>query len=163
MKGTPTVTSYFLAAPGDVQGISGGQILGSITYSGLALGAAIALVLGVRGSDRIKLNNRDKVGVFAIITGTLFVAAGGMWAQVAAGIGDGATSTLDGTNGIGDPGQGGISLALALCTFAPKWKKLVFPALFGLASAVTFHTAGGVWGIIVRLILVPAKFITGGA
>jgi hypothetical protein len=137
------------------------NVLGSITLSGLALGAAIALVLGVRGSDRIKLNTRDRVGWFAIVTGILWVAAGGAWASVATGVSSVPTSILGSGSGLGNPGQGGIALALTLLTFGPRWKRLVWVALLGIAAAVVYGTAGGVWGIPVNIVRLGIGRATG--
>lgn len=138
-----------------------GSILGSITLSGLALGAAIALLLGIRGSDRIKLNNRDKVGVFALLTGILWIAAGGAWASTAHGIGSVPASLLGPGSGLGNPGQGGIALALTLLVFGPRWKRLIWPALLAIAAAVTYGTAGGVWGIPVNVVLMAVGHVPG--
>jgi hypothetical protein len=148
-----------LAAPG----ISGGQILGSITISGLALGAVIALILGVRGSDRIKINSRDRAGWWGIITGTLCVAAGGMWSDIATGIGSVPTGILGEGSGIGDPGRGGIALALTLATFGPRWKRLIWPALVAIAAAVVYGSAGGIWGILTNIIRLAISRVTGAA
>lgn len=148
-----------LAAPG----ISGGQIFGAITMSGLALAAAAILVLGIRGSDRIKINTRDKAGITAIITGTLWIAAGGTWANIANGIGSIPTSVLAGDNGLGNPGMGGTALFLTLITFGPKWKRLIWPSLFGIAAAVIYGTAGGVWGIFVNIIKMAIGKMIGAA
>jgi hypothetical protein len=150
-----------LAAPGAVEGITGGQVLGTVTYSALAATAAICLIAGLRGSDRVKLNTRDRAGAFAIVTGTLLVAAGGAWTQIANSLGDGAAGAFSDTSGLGDFGQGGTSLALTALTFVPKWRKLLIPAVLGIAAAVTFHTAGGTWGLIIKAILTPAGIITG--
>ncbi|WP_228976667.1 hypothetical protein [Streptomyces sp. DH12] len=138
------------------------QVLGAITLSGLSLGAAIALVLGVRGSDRIKIHNRDRAGTFSIVTGTLWEAAGGSWSDMARGINSVPTSVI-GDSGLGDPGIGGTALALTLLTFAPRWERPVFPALFGIAAAVTYGQAGGIFEILVNIIRMGAAKITGGA
>ncbi|WP_063735606.1 hypothetical protein [Streptomyces sp. RTd22] len=152
-----------LAAPAAVQGITGGHILGAITLSGLALGAAIALILGVRGSDIIKIDNKKKAAWWGIITGTLFEAAGGTWADVAQGISDVPKSALGAGSGFGDPGLGGTALAITLLAFGPKWKRMVWPALLGIAGAVVFGQAGGAWGILVNVFRMAAAKIVGGA
>lgn len=151
------MTTVTLAA-----GLSAG-LLGSITLSGLALGAAIALILGIRGSDRIKLNNRDKIGVFALLTGILWIAAGGAWASTAHSIQSVPTSLLGPGSGLGNPGQGGIALALTLLVFGPKWKRLIWPALLAIAAAVTYGTAGGVWAIPVNIVLMTVQHVSGGS
>lgn len=150
------MTSY-LGAPG----ITGGQILGSVTLSGLAFAAAFALLLGIRGSDRIKIKSRDQAGWWGIVTGTLFEAAGGQWADMADGIGSTSTSIVTGS-GMGNPGLGGVALLLALATFGPRWKRLLWPAILGIACAVAFAQAGGVFGILVNIIRMLATKVTGG-
>jgi hypothetical protein len=158
------VTSQLAAAPA-VQGVEGGHILGAITLSGLALGAAIILILGTRKADRLKvIHNRDGIGAFAIVTGTLWMAAGGSWVTAATSIGGVPTSFLGPDNGLGDPGQGGVALALTLLTFGPKWKRTAWPALLGIAASVAYGSAGGVWGIGVNVIrMAVGHLYTGGA
>jgi hypothetical protein len=160
------VTSHLLLAttPEAVQGIQGGHILGTITLSGLALGAAITLILGARKADRLKvIHTRDGIGAFGIVTGTLWIAAGGAWASTAASIGSVPTSILGPGSGLGDPGQGGVALALTLLTFGPKWRRTLWPALLGVSAAVAYGTAGGVWGIAVNIVRMTVGHFTGGA
>ncbi|MDX3239386.1 hypothetical protein PV392_27600 [Streptomyces sp. ME03-5709C] len=147
----------YLAAPG----IAGGQLLGSITLSGLAFAAGFALLLGIRGSDRIKINTRDKAAWWGITVGTLFQAAGGQWADTARGISSVPTSLIT-DSGMGSPGLGGIALLLALATFGPRWKRTLWPALLGISAAVAFAQAGGVFGILVNIIRMLAAKVTGG-
>lgn len=142
----------------------GDHILGAITLSGLALGAAIALFLGTRKADRLKvIHTRDGIGVFGVITGTLWIAAGGSWAAAASSVNSVPTSLLGPDSGLGDPGPGGIALALTLLTFGPKWKRTVWPALLGIAAAVAYGAAGGVWGIAVNVVRMAVGHVTGGA
>jgi hypothetical protein len=158
------VTSTITAAPASVGGISGGHVLGSITLSGLALCCAIAMILGVRKADRFKvIHQRDGIGAFGIVTGTLFIAAGGAWASAASSIGSVPTGVLGPGSGLGNPGQGGIALALTLLTFGPKWKRLIWPGLLGIAAAAVYGTAGGVWGILVNIVRMAVGHLTGGA
>lgn len=157
------MTSIF-AAPAVVGGISGGHVLGSITLSGLALGAGITLLLGIRKADRFKvIHQRDGIGAFGIVTSTLWLAAGGAWMSTALSIGSVPTSVLGPGSGLGNPGQGGVALALTLITFGPKWRRLIWPAFFGLAAGATYATAGGVWGIAVNLVRMVVGHFTGGA
>lgn len=158
------MTSLFATAPATVGGISGGHILGSITLSGLALACAVAMILGVRKADRFKvIHQRDGIGAFGIVTGTLFIAAGGAWASAAANIGSVPTSVLGPGSGLGNPGQGGVALVLTLLTFGPHWKRLIWPGLLGIAAAATYGTAGGIWGILVNIIRMMVGHFTGGA
>lgn len=141
----------------------GGQIFGAMTLSGLALSAAAALFMGIRGSDRIKINTRDRAGICAIITGTLFMAAGGSWADIAQGISSVPTGILSANNGFGNPGAGGIALFLTLVTFGGKGKRLIWPTLLGISAAVVYASAGGVFLILVNVIRIPINTLTGGA
>lgn len=141
--------------------IQNGQWLGAVTNSGAALCATTALIMGVRGSDRIKLNSRDKAGGFAFVTGSLWLAAGTTWADAASGIHSVPTSVL-GQGSLGDPGAGGAAVFLLLCTFGPKWKRAVWPALLGIASAVACQQAGGLGGIAVNAVRMITFKITGG-
>ncbi|WP_240958545.1 hypothetical protein [Streptomyces barkulensis] len=152
-----------IGAPEAVQGITGGQILGAITLSGLALAAGIILVLGVRGSDRIKLNTKERTGGAAIVTGILWMAAGGTWADIVQGVNSIPASVLGDGSGLGDPGQGGMALALTLITFGPRWKRMVWPAFFGLAAAVSYGQAGGIWGIFANAVRMAIGQATGAA
>lgn len=158
------MTSMLTAAPATVQGIHGGQLLGTMTLSGLALACAVAMILGVRKADRFKVvAHRDGIGAFGILTGTLWIAAGGAWASTAANIGSVPTSVLGPGSGLGNPGQGGIALVLTLLTFGPHWKRLIWPGLLGIAAAAVYGTAGGVWGILVNIIRMVVGHFTGGA
>lgn len=140
------------------------NVLGSITLSGLALGAAVELVLATRGSGLFRLHGRDKVGALGIVTGTLWMAAGGAWTSVATGIGGVPTSLLGPGSGIGDPGRGGLSLALTLLIFGAKWKKWMWwVAFLGIAAAVVYRTAGGVWAVPGNLVLRAVAWATGAA
>lgn len=161
---TSISATFLAAAPAAVPGIHDGHILGTITLSGLALGAAIALILGARKADRFKvIHTRDGIGAFGIVTGTLWIAAGGAWASTATSIGSVPTSVLGPGSGLGDPGQGGIALALTLLTFGPKWRRTIYPALLGVSAAAVYGTAGGVWGIAVNVVRMVVGHFTGGA
>jgi len=151
------------AAPEAAAGITGGQILGAITLTGLALAAGFALLLGVRGSDRIKLDTKEKTGGMAIVTGILWVAAGGTWADIATSVHSVPVSVLGEGSGLGNPGQGGLALTLTLITFGPQWKRMIYPALFGIAAAVAYGQAGGIWGIFVNAVRMIVGKATGAA
>lgn len=151
-----------LAAPA-AAGFSGGQILGPITATGLAAAMTLALILGIRGSDRIKINNRDRAGWCGIITCTLWLGAGGTWADFAHSFGTVPTSILGSGSMIGDPGRGGIALILTVLTFAPRWKRTVYPALLGIAAAAVYASAGGVWQILINTVRLAVGKIVGAA
>jgi hypothetical protein len=153
-----------LAAPATAAGLQGGHILGSITLSGLALAAALVLLFGIRKTDRLKIiHKRDGIGTTGIITGTLWMAAGSSWAAAATSIASVPTAALGPGSGLGNPGEGGIALALTALTFLPGWKRTVWPALLGIAAAVTYAQAGGIWGMLVRLSRTLVAQLTGAA
>lgn len=127
------------------------QIIGAVTSTGFAAASTLALVVGLRGSDRIKLR-RDTAGGLAFITGSLWLAAGTTWTNIATQIHDLPTS-IWGQGGIGDPGPGGAFLCLAILTFAPPWKKLIVPAFLGISLAVAGQIAGGLGGAAVNAVI----------
>lgn len=139
--------------------LAAGPVFGSIGISGLTLATGLLLLLGLRGSDRMKLN-RDKAGAFGIAFGTLAVAAGNLWGDVVKGISDVPTSLIQGS-GLGDIGLGGVAVALTILTFFPSWKRLIWPALLGISAGVIYGQAGGIWGIGVGLVLKLAGIVGG--
>lgn len=161
---TSIPATFLAAAPQQVPGIHDGHILGPMTLSGLSLVCAFALILASRKADRLKvIHQRDGIGAFGIFTGTVWIAAGSAWASTADSIGSIPTSVLGPGSGLGSPGQGAIALFLTLATFAPKWKRTIWPALLGLMAAATYGTAGGVWGIAVNVVRMVVGHFTGGA
>ncbi|MCX4547235.1 hypothetical protein [Streptomyces sp. NBC_01565] len=137
--------------------LAAGPVFGSVGISGLALASGLLLFLGVRGSDRMKLD-RDKAGGWGIAFGTLAVAAGELWGDVVKGISEVPTSVIQGS-GLGNIGLGGVALALTILTFFPKWKKTLWPALLGISSGVIYGQAGGIWAIGVGLVLKLAHIV----
>jgi hypothetical protein len=125
--------------------LAAGPVLGSVGMSGLTLTTGMTLLAGLRGSDRIKLD-RDKAGGFGIAFGTLAIAAGSMWGDVAKGVAEVPTSLIQGS-AFGDVGLGGVALALTAATFVFKWKRLIWPALLGISAGVIYAQAGGIWAI----------------
>lgn len=158
------MTSQLAAAPATIGGIHDGHIAGPMTLSGLSLVCAFVLLLAARKADRLKvIHTRDGIGAFGIFTGTVWIAAGSAWASAAASIGSVPTSVLGPGSGLGNPGVGAIALFLTIATFAPKWKRTIYPALLGLMAAAVYSTAGGVWGILVNIIRMIVGHFTGGA
>ncbi|MCD9904773.1 hypothetical protein LUR56_40940, partial [Streptomyces sp. MT29] len=90
--------------------------------------------------------------------GTLAIAAGDLWGSVVKGISEVPTSLIQGS-GMGNIGLGGVALALTICTFFPKWKRLIWPALLGISAGVIYGQAGGIWGIGVGLVLKLASIV----
>lgn len=151
------------AAPQHVTGIQGGHVLGTITLSGVSLACGLALVLGIRKSDRLKfLHHRDGAGAFAVVTGSVWMAAGGAWASTATGFYSVPTSVAGDGSGIPALGPGGMALFLGMMTFIPRWKRMLYPSVLGIATAVAAGVAGGIGGVVVNLISVTVTHITGG-
>jgi len=156
-------TLQLLAAPAEAPGISGGQFLGAVTLSGAALVAGVGLILGLKGSDwgPVKIENKKKAAWWGIVTGTIWVAAGGTWSEIAQGLGS-VPPSIFGNGDFGNPGQGAIAIVLTMLAFGPKWgSKTAPPAIIGLMAAVVYGTAGGVWGILVNVIRMIIGIITG--
>lgn len=142
----------------------GGHVLGSITLSGLALGAALVLFFATRKADRLRhIHSRDGIGAVGIVTGTLWMAAGSSWAAAASGIAAVPSSALGPGSGFGNPGEGGLALALTALTFLPAWKRTVWPALLGISAAVVYAAAGGVWGMLADTVRMLVAQVTGAA
>ncbi|WP_062214638.1 hypothetical protein [Streptomyces sp. NBRC 109706] len=132
----------------------GAQVLGTITASGVALIIGTLLLLGLRGSDTIRINTKQSVGVTSIIFGIVALAAGGAWADIANGIHSIPSGALEGdaSGRFGDPGPAAVSIVLALLTFGPKWKRMIIPAFLGIATAVAATRSGGYGTILTDLI-----------
>lgn len=154
--------TFHIAAPA-AEGFHGGLLLGSVTMSGLALATGTALVLGVRGSDLIAINDKKRASWAGITSGTLFMAAGGYWADFANGVSTVPASILGPGSAFGDPGLGGIALTLTLMAFGPRWRRMVWPVLLGIASAVAWGRAGGVGGIAINAIRLVFAHLAGAS
>ncbi|MGA5202759.1 hypothetical protein [Streptomyces variegatus] len=126
----------------------GGQLLGSITVAGLAGGATLAFIAGLRGSDKIKIDNKVKALTWGAVIGQLWIAAGGTLADIATGVDDVSKGIFGGSELLGQaPGQGGVCLILFVIAYAFRWKRMVPPALCGLALGIGMAEAGGLWAI----------------
>jgi hypothetical protein len=158
------VHALLAAVPAAVPGIDGGKILGTIYVVGIAAPATILFIAGIRGSDTIKIDNKKKAMWWGIVVGNLWVAAGGTLADVANGLGDISKGVLGGSELWGSaPGLGGVGLILVACAWAPKWKRMVWPAMFGLSTGVLMAEAGGLWGVVANIIrMLLAVVVTKG-
>ncbi|MFI1535538.1 hypothetical protein [Streptomyces anandii] len=123
--------------------------LGSFTLSGLAACMLFALVLGVRGSDRVKIDSKEKVTGWALVTGSVCLAAGGNWRDIITGIGS-IPNTAVSQSGFNNWGAAGMAIFLTLAAWGPKWKKLRWPALFALAASMYWIEAGGVGAVLLN-------------
>lgn len=151
-----------IAAPATVQGIHDGHVIGDVTLSAAALACAIVMVAAWRGSKRLAvLRTPDGAATWAIVTGSVWMAAGASWASTATGIASVPTSVIGG--GGGNLGAGGTALGLTLLTYTWPWKRTLYPTVLGIAAAVTYASAGGIWGVIVNAIRMVIGHFTGGA
>ncbi|MCX4458528.1 hypothetical protein OOK58_42200 [Streptomyces sp. NBC_01728] len=145
-------------------GMANGQVLGAYTLSGAALIAGTGMFLGLRGSDfkPIVINDKKRATWWGIVTGTIWAAAGGTWTDIAEGIGSVPTSVLKDSADFGNPGQGAIATFLVLIAFGPRWgSRTLPPGIIGIAAAVTFGTAGGIWTILVNIVkMIVSIFVT---
>lgn len=157
-----SIPATFLAAPQQVPAIHDGHIAGAMTLSGVSLACAIVMVAAWRGSKRLgPLRTPDGAAGWAIFTGSVWMAAGASWASTATGIASLPTSVIGG--GGGNYGAGGTALALTLLAFVWPWKRTLIPTVLGIGAAVTYASAGGVWGAIVNAIRMTVGHFTGGA
>jgi hypothetical protein len=126
----------------------GGQILGSITVAGLAGAGTLAFIAGLRGSDKIKIDDKVKALIWGAAIGQLWLAAGGTLADIATGVEGISDGVFGGSELLGSaPGQGGVCLILFVIAYAYRWRRMMWPALCGLALGIGMADAGGLWGI----------------
>ncbi|MGW0795935.1 hypothetical protein [Streptomyces sp. NPDC002692] len=145
-------------------GSLGHQLLGAATLSGLSAVCAFALLLALRGRKRVRLNTQDRLGVFSLITGTIWNAAGGSWAEFMADVHSVPQGALGPGSPVGNLGEGIVAILLLMATFIPDWGSKPFvTAFFGLTGASVLADAGGVWAIGVNIVRVLANVLTGGA
>lgn len=126
----------------------GDQLLGAATVAGIAGAATLAFIAGLRGSDKIKIDNKVKALVWGALIGQFWIAAGGTLADIASGVEDITNGVFGGSELLGQaPGQGGVCLTLFVIAYAFRWKRMVPPALSGLALGIGMADAGGLWSI----------------
>lgn len=129
-------------------GLGGGKFLGTITVVGIAGGLTIMFLAGLRGSDTIKIDNKKKALIWGWAIGQLWMAAGGTLADIGRGVKQVSDGVFGGPDLLGSaPGQGGVCFILFAIAYAFRWKRLVWPAVCGLAIGIGSADAGGVWAI----------------
>ncbi|MFE5140343.1 hypothetical protein ACFRDV_22145 [Streptomyces fagopyri] len=147
-------------------GSLGHSLIGPATLSGISLILGFALVLGLRGNKRVRLDGQDRLGIFSLVTGTIWSAAGGSWADFMSDVHSVPQGMLGAGSPIGNPGKGVVAILLLMSTFLPDWDKKPrrFPPIFfGLTGASVLADAGGIWATAVNIVRVIASAITGGA
>lgn len=158
-----TIPATFLAAaPQQVPAVHGGQVFGAMTLSAVSLACAVVMVAAWRGSKRLTLlRTPDGAAGWAIFTGSVWMAAGASWASTATGIASLPTSVLGG--GSGNLGAGGTAVVLTLTAFVWPWKRTLAPTILGIGAAVTYASAGGIWGAIANAVRMVVAHFTGSA
>lgn len=149
-------------APAQAPTIQDGHIAGSMTLSAAALLCAIVMVAALRGAKRLAvLRTPDGAVSWAIFTGSVWMAAGASWASTATGIASVPTSVVGGE---GNLGAGGVALVLTAVGYVWPWKqRLIVPIIIGIGAAVTYASAGGIWGVVPSSIRMVVGHFTGGA
>lgn len=128
---------------------NGGAVFGALGAGGIALCAAVFLVLGVKGKGRVKLKDNPAL-ICAFIASTAFRAAGSIWAnperitkQGLGGLGVGS-----GHGAFGNVGIGAIALLLLILILC--WGMTPFRgAVLGLIAGVVWPAAGtdSIWAL----------------
>ncbi len=141
------------AAPA-MTGLGDGHIFGALGAGGIAFVLTVGLVLGVRGKGNHRFSH-EHAGVLGFITGTLYTAAGQLWAAPQ-NLTDSLAATVTGPDGpLGDVGMGAVALGLFLWWWLGK-PRPAKAALLGVASGSLAAAAGGAFGIASALVLTLA-------
>lgn len=139
--------------------LAAGPILGGIGVTGLAVADGFLLLLGLRGAKRVKLD-RDKAAAMGIVLGVLAIATGGTLGQLVQGVATVPTSVGQGIKfGASDLAPAAVALIVGIATFFPDWKKLGWPALFGICLGASAANIGGLWQIANNLVMLLAEMI----
>ncbi|MER5871944.1 hypothetical protein [Streptomyces sp. NPDC002044] len=139
--------------------LAAGPVLGGIGVTGLAVADGYLLLLGLRGAKRMSLT-RDKAAAMGIVFGVLAIATGGTIGQLVGGVATVPTSIGQGIDfGASDLAPAAIAVLLGITTFVPDWKKLGWPALFGICLGASAANIGGLWQIANNLVMLLADMI----
>ncbi|WP_019059978.1 hypothetical protein [Streptomyces prunicolor] len=148
---------YTLASP--TADLAKGNWAGSWTLSGIAAVMGVLLWLGV--GNHVKINTKERIAVFGILTGTMFLAAGNSWADVITGIGTIPSSALDGA-GIPALGPAGLGACLGLTAyFHPLGNRKGLTAVLALMASASLVEAGGVCAVVLNAFRITISHWTG--
>lgn len=127
-----------------------GNWLGSMTLSGIAAVMCVALFLGVRGSDTIKINTKERITFFGLLTGSMCLAAGGNWIDVIDGLGSIPTEAVN-QSGLPAFGPGAIGACLFLFAIAQDYgRRRWVNAVLALMASDFLVRAGGVGAVVLN-------------
>ncbi|MFC9825270.1 hypothetical protein OG444_40610 (plasmid) [Streptomyces sp. NBC_01232] len=139
--------------------LAAGPVLGGVGVTGLAVADGYLLLLGLRGAKRVKLD-RDKAAWMGIVFGVLAIATGGTIGQLVQGVATVPTSVGQGLDfGASDLAPAAVAILLGITTFVPDWKKLGWPAVFGICLGASAASIGGLWQIANNLVMMLANML----
>lgn len=126
-----------------------GAVFGGIGAGGLALCAAVFLILGVKGKGKVKLKD-NPAAVVAFIASTAFSAAGSIWSNPEKIMSQGLTGlgVESGSGPLGDVRIGAVALLLAIllaCLPLTPFRGAVIGLIAGFVWPATGD--GTVWAI----------------
>lgn len=123
-----------------------GNWLGSMSLSGIAALMVYALYLGVTGSDIVKINTKERIAVFALLTGDMCLAAGGNWNDAITGISTIPSSAIE-QSGFPAFGPAAIGGLLFLAAIAKGYKRKWLHAVYALMASKFLVEAGGIGAV----------------
>ncbi|MEU6513655.1 hypothetical protein [Streptomyces sp. NPDC046978] len=126
-----------------------GTWLGAITLSGIAAFMMLALFFGVRGSDRVKINTKERITCWGLLTGSVCLAAGGNWVDLITGVGTIPKSVMD-QSGLPDFGPAGLGACLVLISIAHGYKRKWIHAGLALAASKYLIDGGGIGAVVLN-------------
>ena len=130
-------------------GLAKGTWLGTFSLSGIAAVMMIALFFGVRGSDRVKINTKERITVWGVLTGSICLAAGGNWVDLITGIGSIPKQVVD-QSGLPAFGPSAIGACLVLISIAHSYKRKWIHAVLALAASKYLIEGGGVGAVVLN-------------
>lgn len=126
-----------------------GNWLGTMTLSGIAAVMALALLLGVLGSDTIKINTKERITVWGLLTGSMCLAAGGNWVDVITGLGS-IPSSVVAQSGLPAFGPAGVGACLVLLAIGRSYKRKWIHAMLALMASGFLVEAGGIGAVVLN-------------
>ena len=140
-----------------------GAIFGGLGAGGLALAAAVFLILGVRGKGRVKLKDNPAI-IVAFLASTAFSAAGQVWANPQKLVGQGLLGLGVGGGGgpFGNVQLGAVALIILIVMLCAPMTP-VFGAVLGLIAGVVWPAAGAntIWAIPCELAIAGLAMVGG--
>ncbi|MFJ4787594.1 hypothetical protein [Streptomyces sp. NPDC088794] len=130
-------------------GALAGPWLGTMYLSGIAAMMLAALIYGVLGSDTIKINTKERITVWGLLTGSMCLAAGGNWVDLITGLSSVPSSVVE-QSGLPAFGPGAIGGLLVIISIAKSYKRKWLHAVFALMAAKFLIEAGGIGAVVLN-------------